>query len=69
MFCFNGIANFKIFGLKSENDYEVQITSRITRTTSNAIYSEAYKTLKKNGNVVSTERISKDTYKDIKNWI
>ena len=59
----NGIANFKIFGLKLENDYEVQITSRITGTTSNAIYSEAYKTLKKNGNVVSTERISKDTYK------
>lgn len=59
----NGIANFKIFGLKSENDYEVQITSRTTGTTSNAIYSEAYKTLKKNGNIVSTERISKDTYK------
>ena len=58
-----GIANFKIFGLKTENDYEVQITSRITGTTSNAIYSEAYKTLKKNGNVISTERISKDTYK------
>lgn len=59
----NGIANFKIFGMKSENDYEVQITSRITGTTSNAIYSEAYKILKKNGNVISTERISKDTYK------
>ena len=59
----NGIANFKIFGLKSENDYEVQITSRITGTTSTAIYSEAYKTLKKNGTVISTERISKDTYK------
>lgn len=59
----NGIANFKIFGLKTENDYEVQITSRITGTTSTAIYSEAYKTLKKNGNVVSTEVISKDTYK------
>lgn len=59
----NGIANFKIFGLKSENDYEVQISSRITGTTSNAIYSESYKTLKKNGNVISTEMISKDTYK------
>lgn len=59
----NGIANFKIFGLKSENDYEVQITSRITGQTSSAIYSEAYKTLKKNGTVVSTETISKDTYK------
>ena len=59
----NGIANFKIFGLKTENDYEVQITSKVTGTTSNYIYSEAYKTLKKNGAVVSTETISKDTYK------
>lgn len=59
----NGIANFKIFGLRSENDYEVNITSRITDTTSNYIYSEGYKTLKKNGNIVSTEIISKDTYK------
>ena len=59
----NGIANFKIFGLKSDNDYEVQLSSRITGTTSTAIYSEAYKTLKKNGTVISTERISKDTYK------
>ncbi len=59
----NGIANFKIFGLKSDNDYEVQLSSRITGTTSTAIYSEAYKTLKKNGTVIRTERISKDTYK------
>lgn len=59
----NGIANFKIFGLKTENDYDVEITSKITGTTSNATYSEAYKTLKKNGTVVSTEIISKDTYK------
>lgn len=59
----NGIANFKIFGLKTENDYDVEITSKITGTTSNAIYSEAHKTLKKNGTIVSTEIISKDTYK------
>lgn len=59
----NGIANFKIFGLHSENDYEVQLSSRITSTTSNYIYSEGYKTLKKNGIIISTETISKDTYK------
>ena len=59
----NGIANFKIFGLKTENDYEVEITSRITGTTNTAIYSEAYKTLKKNGTVISSEIIAKDTYK------
>lgn len=59
----NGIANFKIWGLKSENDYEVELSSRVTRTTSTAIYSEAYKTLKKNGSVVGSEVLSKDVYK------
>ena len=58
-----GVANFKIWGLKSDNDYDVQITSRTTGTTATAIYSEAYKILKKNGNVVSTTLLSKDTYK------
>lgn len=58
-----GIANFKIWGLKSDNDYEVQITSRTTGKTSTAIYSEAYKILKKNGAVVSITLLSKDTYK------
>ena len=58
-----GIANFKIWGLKSDNDYEVQINSRTTGKTATAIYSEAYKTLKKNGAVVSTTLLSKDTYK------
>lgn len=63
--CFveNGIANFKIFGLKMENDYEVEITSRVTGSTQNAIYSEAYKILKQNGNVISSELLSRDTYK------
>ena len=59
----NGIANFKVWGLKSENDYEVELSSRVTRTTSTSIYSEAYKTLKKNGSVVSSEVLSKDVYK------
>lgn len=59
----NGIANFQIFGLKSDNDYQVEITSRITSTTSNAIYSEAYKILKQNGQVVGQTLLSKDVYK------
>lgn len=59
----NGIANFKIFGLKTDNDYVVELSSRITKTTSSSIYSEAYKTLKKNGAVISTEILSKDIYK------
>ena len=57
-----GIAKCNIFGVKTANDYVVQLTSRITSTTSNAIYSEAYKILKKNGTVVSTTLLSKDKY-------
>ena len=58
-----GVANFKIYGLKTANDYDVQISSSITSSTSNYIYSQAYKTLYQNGVVVSTEVISRDMYK------
>lgn len=58
-----GIANFKIFGLKTDKDYEVEISSRTTKTTPTAIYSEAYKILKQNGKIVSTQLLSKDVYK------
>ena len=58
-----GIANFQIFGLKQEDDYEVEISSYETGRTATAIYSEAYKILKKDGKVVSKQLLSKDTYK------
>ena len=58
-----GIANFQIFGMKQENDYEVEISSYQTGTTSTAIYSEAYKILKKDGKVVDKILLSKDVYK------
>ena len=59
----NGIANFQIYGLKTDNDYEVVISNRVTGTTSNAINSEAYKILKQNGQVVSSTLLSQDVYK------
>lgn len=58
-----GIANFKIFGLKQDDDYQVEISSYETGRTATAIYSEAYKILKKDGKTVRTELLSKDTYK------
>ena len=59
----NGIANFQIFGLKQEDDCEVEISSYETGRTSTAIYSEAYKILKRDGKVVGSQLLSKDTYK------
>ena len=58
-----GIANFQIFGLKTNNEYEVVISSYETGRTANAIYSEAYKILKQNGQEVSRALLSKDVYK------
>lgn len=59
----NGIATFNIYGLRSDNEYDVEISSRVTSTTANAIYSEAYRILKQNGQVVKSELLSRDTYK------
>lgn len=58
-----GIANFKIFGMRQENDVEVQISSYETGRTPTAIYSEAYKILKRDGQVIDKQLLSKDTYK------
>lgn len=58
-----GVASFQIFGLKQENDYDVEISSYVTGRTSTAIYSEAYKILKKDGKVIDKQLLSKDTYK------
>ena len=59
----NGVASFQIFGLKTDNEYEVVISSYETGRTSNAIYSEAYKILKQNGQVVDKQLLSRDVYK------
>lgn len=59
----NGVASFQIFGMKQEDDCEVQISSYETGRTSTAIYSEAYKILKRGGQIVDRQLLSKDTYK------
>ena len=58
-----GIAKFDIYGLRTDNEYEVEISSYVTGSTADSTYSEAYRILKQNGQVVSTELLSKDTYK------
>ena len=59
----NGVANFQIFGLKQEDDCEVQISAYETGRSRTAIYSEAYKILKRDGKIISQELLSRDMYK------
>lgn len=60
---YNGVATFQIFGQKQEDDYEVQISNYETGRTATAIYSEAYKILKKDDTVVDKVLLSRDVYK------
>lgn len=58
-----GVANFQILGLRTENDYQVEIYSAITSQSANYTNSETYKILKQNGTVVDQILLSRDTYK------
>ena len=58
-----GVASFQILGLKTNNEYDVEIYSRITSQTANNTNSETYKILRQNGVVVEEKLLSKDTYK------
>ena len=59
----NGVATFNIFGLSEPDDCQVTITSGVTSRGANSFTSATYKTLKRNGQVISTSTISRDTYK------
>ncbi len=58
-----GVCSFQIFGMKQDDDYQVEISSYQTGSSATSIYSVAYKILKRNGAVVSKQLLSKDTYK------
>lgn len=58
-----GVATFQILGLRTGNEYDVEIYTRITSQTANNTNSETYKILRQNGVVIEESLLSKDTYK------
>lgn len=58
----NGLCTFQILGLATPDDYEVVINANSSRTAT-SVNAITYKTLKKNSQIVSSEVISRDTYK------
>lgn len=58
-----GIAKCNIWGVKEPTEYDVSVYANITSRTDTYIKSATYRTLKLNGQVVNTEKISNYTYK------
>lgn len=59
----NGVAKIKIYGLKSDDEYDINIETSTVKSTSKNIIVDSYKVYRKNGQVVKKEKISRDTYK------
>ena len=57
-----GVAYFKILGLRTPDDYDVEIYARVTGQSARYTNSETYKILYKDGVVVDQVLLSKDTY-------
>lgn len=57
-----GVAYFKILGLRTPEDYDVEIYARVTGQSAKYTNSETYKILYKDGVVVDQVLLSKDTY-------
>ena len=58
-----GVATFQIFGLRQEDDCEVEISAYVTGRTATAVYSQAYKILKRDGKEIGRQLLSKDSYR------
>ncbi len=59
-----GIATVSIYGLHTDNEYDsIRIEYKTIKSTSTSLVVDAYKVYRKDGQVVKSQKISRDTYK------
>ena len=65
----NGYCTVSIYGLKTDNEYDVSIETNILKTMkkktaggSTGYVVDSYRVVRQNGVVISREKISRDTY-------
>ena len=60
-----GIAKVRIYGLKTDNEYNITIETSTVKSTSKNLIVDSYKVYRQNGKVIKKEKISRDTYKKL----
>ena len=65
----NGYCTVSIYGLKTDNEYDISIETNIIKTMpkktssgSTGYVVDSYRVVRQNGEVISKEKISRDTY-------
>lgn len=58
-----GIANVKIYGLLTDDEYDISIGTRVKKNTATSLVVESYRVYKKDGVEVKRDKLYTDTYK------
>ena len=58
-----GVASVGIYGLLTDDEYDISITTKTVKSTSTTLVVDSFKVYKQNGEVVKTEKLYRDTYK------
>lgn len=58
-----GVARVNIYGLRTDNEYEVSLETRTIKSTSTSLVVESYRVTRQNGEVIKREKLYTDTYK------
>ena len=59
----DGIAKVNIYGLRTDNEYEVSLETKTIKSTSTSLVVESYRITKQNGEIIKREKLYTDTYK------
>lgn len=58
-----GIAQVNIYGLRTNDEYDISLGTRIIKNTSTTLVVESYRNYKRNGEIVKQDKLYTDTYK------
>lgn len=58
-----GIAEVNIYGLRTDDEYDLSIYSKVIKSTSTTLVVESYRAYKRNGEIVRMDKLYTDTYK------
>ena len=58
-----GVARVNIYGLRTNNEYDVSLETKTIKSTATSLVVESYRVSRQNGEVVRRDKLYTDTYK------
>ena len=58
-----GVAKVNIYGLRTDNEYDISLETRTVKSTGSSLVVESYRVSRQNGEIIKKEKLYTDTYK------